>query len=203
MKAFITLYLFLSFASSSAGPGPWILAKEQEGIKIYNRKSEHSKFDDIKVETSFDGTASQLISILSDVAKYTEWAYATKSSIMIKKISNSEFIYYSEIDVPWPSTDRDLYSHCRIISDHTLHSFKFIAEGIKDYAPVKKDIVRIPLSKAVWNITPLSDKKISVEYILELDPGGTVPAWLLNLFSTKGPMETFGNLKKRTRLLSK
>jgi START domain-containing protein len=202
MKPFIALFFFLPLAFSVQEPGIWVLSKQQDGIKIFSRNSAHSKFDDIKVETDLPGSLTQMASILKNVTKYTEWAYATKTCVLIKKINDNEFIYYSEIDVPWPSTNRDLYAHCKITFNQSAHSFKLIAEAIKDYAPEKKDIVRIPLSKGTWNVSALSDKMVHVEYILELDPGGTVPAWLLNLFSTKGPMETFANLKKKMSLLN-
>ena len=202
MKAFIILFFVLPFAFSSRSPGIWVFTKEQDGIKIYSRKSVHSKFDDIKVETDFPGKISQLLSILTDVGKYPQWAYAMKTCVLVKKINNNDFIYYSEIDVPWPSANRDMYAHCKITLNHDAHSFKVIAETIKDYAPEKKDIIRIPLSTATWNVTTVSDKKIHIEYTLELDPGGTVPAWMLNLFSTKGPMETFVNLKKKMRSMN-
>ena len=195
---FISLPVIYSFSAS----GNWVFVKEQDGIKIFSRHSDHSKFDDIKVETNFPGNLSQLAAILVDFAKYPEWAYATKTCVLIKKINNNDFIYYSEIEVPWPSANRDLYAHCIVTSNPASHSFRLIAEAIKDYAPVKKDIVRVPLSKGSWNVSAISDKMIHVEYILELDPGGTVPAWLLNLFSTKGPMETFANLKKKMSLLN-
>ncbi len=34
-----------------------------------------------------------------------------------------------------------------------------------------------------------------MEYTLRMDPGGDIPAWLFNLFVTKGPVESFENLK--------
>jgi hypothetical protein len=37
---------------------------------------------------------------------------------------------------------------------------------------------------------------VNVEYTLFADPGGSVPAWLINLFITKGPMESFKKLKE-------
>jgi hypothetical protein len=203
MKASFVLFLFLVFTNSFHGRGAWLFVKEQDGIKMYSRTSQQSKFNDIKIETDMVGTLSQIASILADVAKYTEWAYGTKTSVMIKKINNNEFIYYSVIDVPWPATDRDFYAHCKIYFDSASHTLKVVSASIKNYLPEKKNMVRIPLSKGTWTITALSNKKIHLEYILELDPGGNVPAWLLNLFSTKGPMETFENLKQKMRLLNR
>ncbi|HEX3934619.1 MAG TPA: hypothetical protein VHW43_08055, partial [Puia sp.] len=69
--------------------------------------------------------------------------------------------------------------------------------GLKDFLPEKKGLVRIPRSMAVWNISQKSDKVIHVQYILQIDPGGCLPAWIANMFASKGPMESFGNLKKK------
>ncbi len=199
----MALFLFSPLIGSFHGNGSWLLVKEQDGIKMYNRPSANSKFNDIKIETDFVGTLLQMEAILANVEKYTEWAYATKASILIKKISQTEFIYYSVVDVPWPATDRDYYAHCKITLDSATHTLKVVSASIKNYLPEKKNIVRIPLSTGTWNITAIANKKVHIEYILELDPGGSVPPWLLNLFSTKGPMETFQNLKQKMKLLNR
>jgi hypothetical protein len=38
-----------------------------------------------------------------------------------------------------------------------------------------------------------------VQYELRVDPAGSLPAWLVNMLSSKGPYESFLNLK--TQLL--
>jgi hypothetical protein len=43
--------------------------------------------------------------------------------------------------------------------------------------------------------TPAGKNQVRAEYVLEVDPMGTIPAWLINLFATKGPTETFRKLK--------
>jgi hypothetical protein len=37
---------------------------------------------------------------------------------------------------------------------------------------------------------------LKVEYIAQADPGGDVPPWIANMFITKGPLETFRQLRK-------
>jgi hypothetical protein len=69
-------------------------------------------------------------------------------------------------------------------------------------APVPKDLVKVTYSKGEWNVTTISKKSIHVNYTLELNPGGTLPAWVLNLFSTKGPLETFENIKRKMAVLN-
>jgi hypothetical protein len=71
------------------------------------------------------------------------------------------------------------------------------AVNIPNYEPVPKDLVQVPLTIGTWNITTIRNKSIHVDYILEMNPGGSLPVWVLNLFSTKGPMKTFENIKKK------
>lgn len=195
---FLLINIFPAFSQAD-----WTLKNEENGIKIFHRDSKVCKFDDIKVEADFPGNINQLASILLDVSKYTEWAYATKTCEIVKKTSPTDFIYYSQTTVPWPSSNRDLYAHCVLTENEKGRSFKLIASTIKGYKPDKDGIIRVPFSVGTWNVTTLPDKMIHVEYVLELDPGGSVPAWLLDLFSTKGPMETFEALKKKLELMNK
>jgi hypothetical protein len=140
---------------------------------------------------------SRLAAILLDVNNYTEWAYATRKSELIKKLGPDKLIYYSEIEVPWPATDRYFYAGFELKKDPAGRSMQVISSNMAYDGPVPKDLVKIPYSKGSWNVTQGSKKSIHVEYTLELDPGGSLPAWILNLFSSKGPLETFENIKKK------
>jgi hypothetical protein len=175
----------------------WVLKKQKDGIKISTRPSDHSKFNDIKVEMDLPGNIFLLNTILLDINHYSQWSYATKRSMLIKKTGPNRLIYYSEFSTPWPATNRDLCAEMEVNIDSGQNSLKIISVGRKNYLPENDDLVRIPYSKGVWDITTITDKIIHLKYILELDPGGSVPAWILNLFSTKAPFETFKNLQNK------
>jgi hypothetical protein len=199
----LCLYLKLVFSLGTlSAQNNWVLKKDKEGIKISTRKSDRSKFNDIKVEMDLPGNIYQLAAILTDVGNYTRWSYSTKKSVLIKKASPSKLIYYSEFSVPWPASNRDLYAVFDINIDTVHKSLKIISVGEKDYRPVQNDLVRIPFSSGVWDIRTVSDKIIHLNYVLEVDPGGSIPAWILNLFGTKAPLETFENLKHKMELLN-
>jgi hypothetical protein len=63
--------------------------------------------------------------------------------------------------------------------------------------PVKQGIVRVTKFEGKWTIIPLGKNLIKVEYVLRVDPGGSIPAWLINLFSTRGPYESFKKLRQQ------
>jgi hypothetical protein len=201
-KAGISL-IFLFVSLSLFGQNKWSLKKEKDGIKIYTRHSENSAFNDIQVEVDLPGTLEQIASILWDVAKYTEWAYSTKTCILVKKINDNELVYYAEFEVPWPFSNRDLCARVKLIKDTASRSLKVFSVGVTDFIPEKKGLVRVK-SKGNWAITTVPGKKMMhLNYILELQPGGSAPAWIINLFSTRGPLESFQNLKQKMVALNR
>lgn len=203
MRSISIFHLFLPFILFSSGTSSWTLKTQKDGVTVYSRHSELSKFNDLKVEMDLPGSVSQLSAILLDVEKYPQWAYCTKLATLIKQISDDEVIYYSEISAPWPLTNRDLYADIKVTLDSSTHSMSLVSTGLNDYLPAKKGLVRVPRSRAVWNITTKSDKVIHLQYILEIDPGGSLPAWIVNMFATRGPTETFSNLRKKMELLNR
>ena len=192
-----SLFLNTSFAQSN-----WTVQKEKDGIKISNRPSPSSSFNDVRVEVDLPGNVDQMAAILLDVNNYTEWAYATRKSILIKQLGPDKLIYYSEIEVPWPATDRYFYALFEMTRDATGKSIQVISASTPYDGAVPKDLIRVPYSKGSWNITQVTKKSIHVDYILELNPGGSLPAWILNLFSSKGPMETFENIRSKMQSLN-
>lgn len=203
MKALIICLLILPHAFSPSGGTDWVLKTQKDGINIYSRHSDISKFNDLMIEMDLPGTVSQLSNILMDFEKYPEWAYGTKSAVLVKRINDNEAIYYSEVGAPWPASNRDFYANVKVRLNADSGSLHVVSTGIKNYMPEKKNLVRIPMSNGTWNISTKSGKVMHLQYILQLDPGGSIPGWILNMFATKGPIETFENLKNRMESLNR
>jgi hypothetical protein len=189
--------LFLGVHRNGFDQENWVLQKEKDGIKISSRHSTTSAFNDIRVEMDLPGNIDQLARILLDIKKYKEWSYATKVSELVKQLGPGKLIYYTEIEVPWPATNRYFYANFELKQDTAKQSLRLIAVNLPDYGPAPKDLMKVTFSRGTWNVTTISGKSIHLDYTLELNPGSTLPAWVLNLFSTKGPMESFENIKKK------
>ena len=202
LKNFLGLIFILLFEVSIFGQNNWIFQKEKDGIKISSRHAVSSQFDDVHVEVDLPGNIEQMKSILLDISHYKDWSYAMKKSLLIKQLGPGELIYYSEIEVPWPATDRYFYANFNLKVDTAGHTIKLISENIPDYLPASRDLLQVTSVRGLWNISTISKKAIHVDYILELNPGGSLPAWVLNLFSTKGPLETFENIRQKMMALN-
>jgi len=173
----------------------WQLKKEEEGILVYTGSSPNSDFKSIKVECTVKAKTTQLVAFLLDLDAQRDWVYNNKNTSLIKKIDANEMIFYSEVSVPWPCTNRDYISHITI----TQPNPKLVtidAHAEPGLLPAKEGKVRVKDSKAHWEVTRAGSDLLKIVYTVQFDPSGAIPAWLTNMFVTKGPLLTFRKLRE-------
>ena len=169
----------------------WNFSTEKDGIRVYTRLDPGSKIKSLKVECDYDATLTQLVAVLLDVKSCKDWVYGTKSCSLLKQVSPLDLYYYSEVNIPWPVQNRDFVAHIVITQDAATKIVTMDAPAVPGFIPLKKGIVRIEHSSGKWIISPLTRNKIRIEYILKVDPGGALPAWLVNLLASEGPLQSF------------
>lgn len=192
---FLTVFVLCVAFGRGVGQEDWKLKSDKDGVAIYMRSLPDSKFKAIKVECEVNATLSQLVAVLLDVNTAPEWVYSTKSCILLKQVSPSELYYYSEVSIPWPASNRDFIAHLITVQDPQTKVVTVYGPTAPDLVPVKKDIVRVRRSEGKWVLTPTVRHTVKIVYTLHVDPGGNIPAWLVNMFATKGPSESFKALK--------
>jgi hypothetical protein len=121
--------------------------------------------------------------------------YHTKTCTLIKQVSPSELYYYSEINMPWPTANRDFVAHLTVTQDPVTKVISIDGPAVQGMVPQKKGIVRIEHSTGKWTITPWGSDRLKVEYTLHCEPGGNIPSWMVNMFATEGPLQVFRELK--------
>jgi hypothetical protein len=193
-KLFIIALLLVIKVHPLLGQNDWKLKTEKEGIKVYAGVVPDSKIKAVKAVGEYNATASELVALLMDIKTSPDWVYHVKSCKMISQVSPSELYYYLEISVPWPASNRDLVVHLKVSQDPDTKIITIDAPAVPGLVPVKKGIVRIDESTGKWTITPLGTDRIRVEYMVHVNPGGSVPSWVVNLFATEGPFEIFKHI---------
>jgi hypothetical protein len=195
----LILLLLLVKATTASAQYNWLLKNNKDGIKVYTSAIPNSKFKAIKVDADLKATPSQLVKVLLDVKACTEWVYHTKLCVLVKQVSPAELYYYSEVSIPWPVTNRDFVAHLTAKQDAETGVVTVDGPVVSGMVPEKDGIVRVTTSKGLWLITPKGKGEINVVYTLQLDPGGNIPAWLINLFATEGPTNSFNALKEQIK----
>jgi hypothetical protein len=195
----VLLFVGLLFQNNANCQEAWILKKDKNGIKVFAKKNPAYRFNELKVECVFDGRISQLAAVLLDVNKQYKWAYKTAVSTLLKEENATEVYFYTVTEVPWPFENRDMVIHMSFKQNVTNKTLTVLAKNVDGFLPVKEKIVRLKYSSAVWTVTPISNKQYKIEYRVQIDPGDGLPIWLLNLFSSDGPYESFKNLKEMVK----
>ena len=198
MKFICLIIALIPWMAEVQGQPHWAMVLDKNGIKVFTKKVESSKFKSIMVQTVFEGTISALMEILCDISKHPEWAYKTKSASVIRQINKHEIIYYTESILPWPLSNRDAIIHLTMMPEPSNRVLRISAFSEPELLSKKYGLVRIRYSKASWYVTE-SANQLNIEYIFEIDPGGKLPGWLVNMLIEKGPYETFENLKNRLK----
>lgn len=199
MGKLFTIFLLAGIALRGYGQDDWTLKSEKDGVAVYTRTFPDSRFKAIRVVLELESSLSGMVAVILDVNAAADWVYATKSAVLLKQVSSHELYYYSEVSLPWPFNNRDFIAQLKVRQDSVTKVVTVDGPTFADYLPEKKDIVRVARSEGKWVITPLGKGRIRVEYTLRTDPGGDLPAWLFNLFATKGPMDSFGKLKEQLK----
>ncbi len=198
-KILLLSTFFLPFLAEAQKKQDWKLKMDKDGIKVYARPLFDSDIKELKLECTVNATLSQLVAVLLDIKTSDEWVYSTKSVTLLKQVSPSELYYHSEVAVPWPVSNRDFIAHIMVTQDPRTRVVTVNAPTLPDYIPHKPNIVRVPRATGKWVIIPVTKKSVKIEYTLMVDPGGSIPAWLINMFATKGPYESVDAMRKHVQ----
>lgn len=184
-----------------AQTNPWKLGKDQNGIKVYTRHVDGYSIDELKAELIVKAPMNAIVAVITDVDNYKNWIYACSTSSILKKISETEQYQYQVNDIPYPFSDRDIAIHFKIWEDPVTKKVFTSSTAEADYIPAKSGLVRIPVFIGGYEMTPLANGEVFISYQLRLDPGGSIPDWMVNIFIVKGPYES--TLKLREMVESK
>lgn len=186
--------IFLSGYCSLRAQTEWELVKDKNGIRVFTAKESNSKFKSVKVEARLTGTLQKLVNVLLDVNNTKNWVFSTKESYTLRQISTYEILYYNETSLPWPVSNRDVPIQMKLTADYKNNTLKVVSSGVPQAIPIKKGIVRVPKLTNSWDVKYDGKNNLAIMYLLSMDPGGSIPSAITNMFMTKGPFETFSNL---------
>lgn len=172
------------------------LKRDRDGIKVYTCKSQDDKFKSLRAEFVLENVSlQQLENFLRDVPNYPSWQYNMVKAEELETRNDNEIVYRSEVDAPWPVEDRELVMRFWTEKDDAGYTY-FNMENTNYNYPLSDDLVRVPYMKGRWKVKS-TNNTLAVEYVMNINPGGMVPAWLVNIAMADGPHHSFKNLKEQ------
>lgn len=200
LRIYIIGYLlFCGVTLFAQSENQWKLRKNQDGITVHTRASDSSDFRQLRMNVQIKTTLSTVVAIFKNVPGYLDWVYSCSKSEVLKSSTAHEQTYYSESESPWPVSNRDVVMHSVVEQDTSTLVVTSTSKSLLGLKPEVDGNIRVTTLVSMWTLKPLGDGIIDITYFLSMDPGGWVPAWLMNMTIAVGPFKTLVNLKEEVK----
>ena len=203
MKTMFFFFVVLAFLGPfELQAGEWEDIFNEDGIKVSQKSIEGSSIISFKAEMVAEKNIHELFTVLYDPDHKEDFLENVIEFRTLKVLNDYEGISYVKVANNLPFIDdRDVILHSKITLKPNLKQI-YVPTKNSDLklVPKQKGTVRIPKLRSSWLFEALSQTKTRVTYQNEVDPGGFIPKWLVNLASKRLP---FGTLQKLRKLSEK
>lgn len=193
-RYFTSLCFLLLLQFQLFGQGEWEMIKDKEGIRVFTRANQISSFKEFKATMQIEAGVSQFLAVLYDVEGLSDWAYNTIESTLLNRPDDMSQTYYSVAKAPWPYKNRDGIYLNQITWNKTSRELLVEIEMLEQEIETKGDNVRMD-GYGYWKIREVSDGKLDIVFQMQVDPGGSIKAWMANMVVSDSPYKTLLGLR--------
>lgn len=186
LYSFMLLFTFISLHADAQSD--WEFRKEKDSIRVYTRDAEDTNVKELKIITWVRSSLAGALKVVNDIPNFPSWVYKCEEGRMLEEGDSGDFYYYNRSDFPWPFADRDFVMRCTTYQDTSTLVLYTRSSAAPDRLPENNKTIRVAMTQSNWTFQPLPGGYIEVEYYLKSDPGGKIPAWLINMALDVGPL---------------
>jgi hypothetical protein len=197
---YIVVLIFHLFSADFVMGQDWEFQKERDGIKIYTRNQESNPVKSFRGEMDLKTNMDKMRTLIGSIESFDWWDKGIKE-IKVLGYEKEKFIrYYLIYDVPWPLSDRDLCVEALVTNDSLTGRRVVRATPIFGLVPENPDLVRIKNYWQQWVMEPQANGMMHVILEGSVDPGGNIPAWLINMVITDTPLNVMRNVRQQVEI---
>ncbi len=179
----------------------WKKQKEKEGILVTTRKVEGSKFKMYKARSIINQPMEVLFEVLLDVPGYAGWMPDVQKAHIITMLDQDRIkgnlVLRVEFDSIWPVKNRDVVIKVLSAIDWDKGHVVITLTDTNDYnVPLKSGLKRVDDFYAVFDFQYIDREHTHVTFTTHADPGGAVPAGLVQIQTGGIPYKTLKQLAK-------
>ena len=189
------LFFILTIATTQhqlfAAENAWELKRDRDGIQVYTRSVEGSPYDAVRSETIVENVRlSSLVALIVDAEACPRWADRCAESFVVEQVSDVEAFVYTHNDMPFPVKDRDVVAHVNWTQDADTLVVEMSSQAVLGRYEEVRGRLRLQDANAKWRFEPLADGQVRVINEAHIDPGSSLPGWVINMLLVDAPFET-------------
>lgn len=173
----------------------WEQQRDRDGIEILTSSVDGSPYKAVRGVMTVRGSVASLFALVEDTEACPNWAAFCKESRVEQRISEFESYVYVYNDMPFPVSDRDVYTHVVWSRDPASKRISMTSTAT-DGGTKRTKAVRIENAVSQWHFTPESDGTTIVENFGHIDPNGPTPAWITNMLLVDSPFDSMQKMRE-------
>ena len=190
-RALVTCALLavLLGAPAPARAQSWQQVSDEDGLIVEMRAYAGSKVNEVRASAVFDVPAARVQALLGDFSRHPG---VIPPTTLARRLDGD--VWYMVIDPPWVAR-RDYcirVSTFRNAEGGTVFAWVQTSDGCP---PPQPRLVRMPENRGAWTVTPLGERRTRVSYQAHTDPGGALPAWIVNRSLARTMRDVFAALR--------
>lgn len=171
-------------------------------VTVKTRPRPDSAVFEIWAEADLDAPVKDLQDTLTTMDRFQHFMPYVKSAKEVSREPDGTLYTYTELGLPVIS-DRDYVVHVWVdegVQPDGTGTYRTHWEAAPDKLPEKGGLVRVKVNEGSWVVTAKDDgKKSHVVYKFAADPGGMLPAWIVNLGNRRGVSGTLEAIEKEAQ----
>jgi len=186
-----------------AAEANWKKIGESNGIVGYTRATPRSSVDQMKGVGIVDASVAAVEALIRDVPSQTEYMYKCKEASVVNtpelKGSADSVYVYNVTAMPYPVKDRDAVVRADYTIDKATGTVYVHVETVKTAYKLDNKRVRMPLVIVDYTLVPKGPDKTEVTYVALADPGGNLPAFVVNMLTKNLSIQTIAGIREMTK----
>ena len=190
---FILIAILTFLISNLYSQGEWKLRKEKYGTQAYTRSHPDYSISEYKVEAEIEAEIADIISIMTEESSYLRMFKDLKDLKFLEQ-RDDYFELYLVNKAPFPARDRDGYFISQFSYEPNTQTAR-IDITCPNSEHHRKKYIEITRCQGFWQFHQKENGIVELTHQFIADPGGIVPAFILNMFLVNNPLTTVRDLK--------
>lgn len=175
----------------------WDFEMESDGVRVFTRDSSIPGLKTVRAETVIPVEDPYVIvALLADVEAAVELMDTLSFVEELESAEAGGNWVHMVVDMPWPVRDRDVAAVATTLHDEKNRRFILNLTGRPDLIPVDRRYLRVPSFDSTYTLDYGAGDGVRVIFECTVDPGGSVPAWVMNYGMTRMPVKTLRNMRR-------
>lgn len=193
----LILLFFVSFSVFAVELSDWKEISHEDGIRCYSAKVKGKKIYALKGDIEINAPMEVISTFFYDTSKKKLWIAKLKDIKTIRRPSKFELVEHYTVKTPFFLANRDFVYKGKITVNEDKSVLKVDLKSIIDgRAPVRKGVVRGKLIFANYTVEKIMDNKVKLTVTVLVDPKGSIPKWVVNLFQKSWPYKTLSRIRE-------